>query len=153
VVCDLEVLNLACSKLAPIEEEQHFFFRIAMVGHVEDAGHFDLDAALLTALADDCGFGRLPVFELAARKLPHAGEMLPVGAAREQHAPVSDHHGGCDDGSQGVSPIARRSAALATRIPIAESTTSTWARMSSACACSNVVVLTIPAWSCSRVTR
>ena len=56
-------------------------------------------------------------------------------------------------GSQGISPIARRSCAFAIRIPIDESTRSTCARMSSAWACSRSVVLTIPAWSCLRLTR
>ena len=54
---------------------------------------------------------------------------------------------------QGISPIARRSCAFAIRIPIDESTRSTCARMSSAWDCRRSVVLTIPAWSCLRLTR
>lgn len=73
-----------------------------MVGHVEDLADLDLDTALLAALANQRLLGRLPVFELAARELPHPGQVLSFRTAGEEHSAIADYDGsGNHDGGEG----------------------------------------------------
>lgn len=52
----LEMTDFAGAQLAPVEQKQYLFFGIPMVGHVQDLGDCDLDAALLLALTDQSLF-------------------------------------------------------------------------------------------------
>ncbi len=60
-----------------------------MVGDLENFADVDLDAAFLETLPRQRILGRLARLELAARKLPKAGQMLTFGSAREQHPSLS----------------------------------------------------------------
>jgi hypothetical protein len=97
VVGNLKVAYLACPELASVEQKEHVLFRVTMVSHVEDLSDLDLDAAFLATFADQRLLRGLPVLELAAGKLPHPRQVLPLSAPREQHAPVADYDSSRND--------------------------------------------------------
>ena len=57
----------------------------------------DLNAQLLVEFADQAGLGALARLDLAARKLPKAGQLFALGALAKQHPPVRIHEGGGGD--------------------------------------------------------
>ena len=73
MVGNLQMTHFARAKPTAIEEQEYVLFWVAVVGHLEDLGHLDLDAALLPALSNQRLLGRLPLFELSAWELPHPG--------------------------------------------------------------------------------
>jgi hypothetical protein len=66
-------------------------------GERRQAGNIGFDADLLVQFADEAFFRRLAGLDLAARKLPQAGQLLAFGALRQKHAAVGiDQRAGCD---------------------------------------------------------
>ena len=56
----------------------------------DSIGHVNLDAELLAEFARECGAGRLPHLDLAARQFPHARELRRRNPLRQEQAAISD---------------------------------------------------------------
>ena len=93
MIGNLQVTHFACAQLASIEQEEHFFFGIPVVGDLQNPGNLHLDATLLFAFANQGLLRRLPVFELATWKLPQACQVLSLGATGQEHSAIPDYDG------------------------------------------------------------